>query len=335
MIALRRLFPFAASLLLTSASAPGGEPGDFRPSLRAFSLEMQQLHNFSPAELEYALGEASYRQDVIDAISRPAEAKPWYQYRRIFVTPSRAQAGAAYWQANKESLSRAADQYGVPPEIIVSIIGVETSYGRNTGKHHVVDALSTLAFSYPKRADFFRRELEQFLLLSREEGIDSAQARGSYAGALGRPQFIPSSYRTYAVDFDGDGRRDLWASDSDAIGSVASYLSRHGWQRGGLIAVPAQVEAPPPTHFKTAGMKPVFAVKELEAHGMRPGGTLNADTLVSIISLEKEDDEEYWLGLDNFYAITRYNQSSLYAMAVYQLSLEILALRQEPTGGRR
>ena len=319
--------------LSVPALAAQGEPSDFRGALRDFSLDMQRRHRFTPEALDQALGDVQFQPDIIEAITRPAEAKPWHKYRAIFVTSERARAGLAYWRDHEPVLHRATEKFGVPPEIIVAIIGVETRYGQNTGRYRVVDALSTLAFGYPKRGSFFRNELEQFLLLSREQGIDASDAKGSYAGALGEPQFIPSSYRSYAVDFDGNGRKDLWQSDADAIGSVASYLQRHGWKAGEPVTFPARIEAPPPGCFEAAGMEPSIPVKELEAAGIRVDQDLPPGARASLIRLENERDEEYWLGLNNFYVITRYNHSNLYAMAVYQLGRDILALKREQEGG--
>jgi membrane-bound lytic murein transglycosylase B len=219
----------------------------------------------------------------------------------------------------------------VPPELVTAIIGIESNYGANLGKHRVLDALTTLGFSYPKRAKFFRKELENFLLLSREEAVDTLSVTGSYAGALGMSQFIPSSYRAYAVDFDGDGRRDLWNSTPDAIGSVANYFKRHGWRPGEEVAIPAEVPARLPEAVPVAGskpMKPRTSVGKLASLGVRAERPLPPSVRASLIRLEAPGDQ-YWLGLGNFYVITRYNHSNLYAMAVHQLSQEIKAGHQD------
>ncbi len=310
---------------LVASSALAAKPADFDRGIDEFIQEMVAKHGFDRQQLRGLLSRASYRQSIIDAITRPAEAKPWAQYRPIFVTPERAREGVAYWQANRELLERAEREYGVPPEIVTAIIGVETRYGRHAGTYPVIDALSTLAFAYPKRADFFRRELEEFLLLSREERVSAAKALGSYAGALGKPQFIPSSYRQYAVDFDGDGRRDLWDSDADVIGSVAAYFKRHGWQRGRPVTRRAEGVAESHRKLAERGMKPSIRLDHLREAGIRPQQPLSLpdDTLSSLIRLQGDQGPEYWLGLPNFYVITRYNHSNLYAMAVFQLSQEI------------
>ena len=298
-------------------------------AIQEFAAEMAARHGFNKTELEALLSATEFRNDIIEAISRPAEAKPWYEYRPIFLKPDRIKGGVEFWQENEALLQQAEEEYGVPPEIIVAIIGVETRYGKHTGSYRVIDSLTTLAFGYPKRASFFRKELEEFLLLSREERVNPTQAKGSYAGAMGKPQFISSSYRMYAVDLDGDGHRDLWNSNADIIGSVANYFKRHGWQRGGSIA--QQVAGGNDLQkYVDAGMKPSIKVADLLSSGLQPlsGKPPEPDTLSSLIKLDAGANDEYWLGLQNFYVITRYNHSNLYAMAAYQLSQEILAARQ-------
>jgi membrane-bound lytic murein transglycosylase B len=323
----RSLPPLAALLLLLAA--PGGwtKPAPLTPETSAFIDEMVTEHGFERAALTELLAGAKRRQDILDAISRPAEAKPWYQYRPIFVTEQRARGGLEFWNANQDLLARVEAQYGVPAEILVAIIGVETRYGSYRGSYRVLDALNTLAFSYPRRGSFFRSELEQFLLLTREEDVDPAQALGSYAGAMGTPQFIASSYRRYAVDFDGDGRRDLWDSLPDVLASVANYFVRHGWQAGAPISRRTRPGPGPVQPLVEAGMKPSIPLRQLSAAGFSGVEDLPPDSLASLVRLELAEGEEYWLGLPNFYVITRYNHSNMYAMAVYQLSREILALR--------
>ncbi len=288
---------------------------------------MASKHGFQEAEIAALLRETAFRKDIIAAISRPAEAKPWHQYRRIFVTPERASAGARYWRENAQLLAQVAENTGVPPEIIVAIIGVETRYGGYTGGYRVLDALTTLAFGYPKRSAFFRSELEHFLLLAREEGFKPLEPKGSYAGAMGMPQFIPSSYRHYAVDLDGDGRRDLWENHADVIGSVANYFLSHGWRPGEPIVSRGIGANSSHAEFLRAGVKPSIAYPRLMEAGIRAQEAPPAGAPVSLIRLDNGTENEYWLGFDNFYVITRYNHSNLYAMAVYQLSREILRLR--------
>jgi membrane-bound lytic murein transglycosylase B len=293
-----------------------------------FVEEMVREHGFDRAGLAELMSRAQFQQSIIDAMTRPAEAKPWYQYRPIFVTESRIRDGVAFWEEHEALLERVSDDYGVPPEILVAIIGVETRYGGYTGRHRVLDSLHTLAFGYPRRADFFRGELEDFLLLAREEGIDAEGAKGSYAGAMGKPQFISSSYRAYAVDYDGDGRRDLWDSDADVIASVANYFKRHGWRPGEPITVRAHGVGDGHQAFVEAGMKPSLRVEELRRAGLEIDPAIDGDALASLIELDTGPGNEHWLGLHNFYVITRYNHSNLYSMAVYQLSQEIRALRE-------
>jgi len=319
----------AALLGITTAAAAAGKPASFDADMDQFIKEMNREHGLDLAELQALMDKAKYRQSIIDAITRPAEAKPWAKYRPIFVTPSRITQGVAFWEENAALLKRAEEDYGVPPQLIVAIIGVETRYGRYIGKYPVLDALSTLAFGYPKRGKFFRRELAQFLLLVREELIEPQKALGSYAGAMGLPQFIPSSYRAYAVDFDGDGQRDLWKSRADVIGSVAAYFKQHGWKKGGQITMRASGVDKRHDTFVEAGMKPSVPFKKLRQAGIRSAQPVADNTLTSLIRLEGEKAIEYWLGLHNFYVITRYNHSNLYAMAVYQLSREILAERNK------
>ncbi len=316
------------TLLLIGKGAVAA-PEDRAAAVKEFAREMAARHGFDQQELLKTLSKARFRHDIIKAMQRPAEGKPWHQYRPIFVTRARARGGLSFWRDNQELLARVEREYGVAPEIIVAIIGVETRYGGYIGKHLVLDALSTLTFGYPKRAKFFRSQLEEFLLLAKEEDVDLETSVGSYAGAMGLPQFIPSSYRAYAVDFDGDGKRDLFDSTADIIGSVANYFKRHGWRPGGTVALKAHTGNADTQVFVKAGMKPSIPVSDLKKSGISVDKALNGDELASLVRLQLEGDHEHWLGLNNFYTITRYNHSNLYAMAVYQLSREILALREE------
>lgn len=315
-------------LLLITGIAVAGKPASYDSGISQFIEEMSGKHSFDQTALRGLMDNAKYRQKIIDAISRPAEGMAWKKYRPIFVTESRAKQGVEFWKSNEQLLNSAEEQYGVPPEIIVAIIGVETRYGRHAGTYPVLDALSTLAFGYPKRGAFFRRQLEEFLLLTREEQVDPVSAKGSYAGALGQPQFIPSSYRSYAVDFDNDGRRDLWHSNADVIGSVAAYFKRHHWRQNDPITLQVNDVTKAHEHYIKAGMKPSIDLGSLRASGISVDQAIADSALSSLIELEGENGNEYWLGLHNFYVITRYNHSNLYAMAVYQLSREIMAHRK-------
>jgi membrane-bound lytic murein transglycosylase B len=244
----------------------------------------------------------------------------WGQYRKIFITDKRIKGGMKFWKENQVILEQAEKTYGVPAQIIIAIVGVETFYGQITGKYSVLDSLYTLGFHYPPRAKFFRSELEEFLQLAREEGVSPAEPLGSYAGAMGRPQFISSSFRAYAVDFDKDGKRDIWENNADVIGSVANYFKRHGWKAGEPVA---QLVTGAKKGFDEeikAGYKPSLDVNALIDKGIILGSSLDKDAKVALLEMESDDGNEYWVASPNFYAITRYNHSPLYAMAVFQLS---------------
>jgi membrane-bound lytic murein transglycosylase B len=299
------------------ARTQGGLP---EAEVERFVGEMVKRHDFNEVELRRLLAGAKLLPKVLGAISRPAEAKPWHKYRPIFLTPERVRGGVEFWKAHRQVLDSVADEYGVAPEIIVAIIGVETLYGRRKGNIKVLDSLATLAFGYPKRSRFFREELRHFLLLAREEQLDVGVLRGSYAGAMGLPQFISSSYRRYAVDYDGDQVRDLLTNSSDAIASVANYLKRHGWQRGQKIAFKAGVDERAAGDLLKKGSKPHARAGDLAKRGVRVDGNIPARSKVALIRLEGVGADEYWIVLQNFYTITRYNHSNLYAMAVFQLA---------------
>lgn len=324
-----RITALVSMLLVACTSAPTVAELPEQGDIQAFITEMVQRHHFDRAQLEAWFKQARVRSDIIDAISRPAESKPWFQYRPIFLQKSRIQGGVAFWNDNTELLERAEKVYGVPPQIVIAILGVETRYGRHQGGYRVMDSLVTLAFDYPPRAAFFKSELEQYLLLTREEGIDPLSMTGSYAGAMGQTQFISSSYRHYAIDFDGDGKRDLWNDTADAVGSIANYFKMHGWERGGTVAVPASVGGERYAALLEKGTKPSIRIAELKGRGVQPEAALPDQGLAALIELEKRVGYEYWLGLQNFYVITRYNHSPLYAMAVYQLSEEIRTSHDE------
>ena len=290
---------------------------------------MVTSYQFDPSWLEDLFSKTKKSQRVLDAISRPAEALPWYRYRKIFLGQERINNGVAFWDKHAEILERAEKEFGVPAHIIVAIIGVETSYGVNKGNDRVMDALSTLAFHYPKRSSFFRGELEHFLLLARDQQVDPLSLRGSYAGAMGMPQFIPSSYRNYAIDFDRDGKIDIWNNIADVIGSVGNYFKLHGWESGKDIVIAANTTSKNYTAAINSDLKPDLKPGQLHDYGIEPGMHIDPDALVKVISLDGDEGEELWLGLNNFYVITRYNHSQLYAMAVYQLSDMIAELRSQ------
>jgi len=295
-----------------------------QPQVQVFIDRMVSEQGFDRNELIAVLDNAERREDILELMRKPAEKRlQWYQYRKIFLTQSRIDGGVTFWKENADLLKQAAEAFGVAPQIIVAIIGVETRYGSNTGRHRVLDALATLAFDYPPRSQFFTSELEQYLILAREEDIDILTTTGSYAGAMGYGQFIPSSYRHYAVDFDKDGKRDLWTSKADIIGSVANYFKEHGWAAGTPVAVLADVQGDDYQTVLDLGYKPNTVLDAMRHDGITPRTPLPDELLAALIALEQENGPQYWLGFNNFYAITRYNHSPLYAMAVYQLSEEI------------
>ncbi len=309
------------------ASTPAGAEAVPERELRPFIDQMVQRHDFSRSALERLFAKVRMRPGVLAAIRRPAESKPWYQYRPIFLTDARIRGGVRFWERHAAILERAQRRYGVPPQIVTAILGVETRYGRRMGNIPVIDSLSTLAFDYPPRERFFRRELAQFLLLTRTNGLDPLAVKGSYAGAMGMPQFIASSYRRYAVDFDGDGHVDLIHSTADAVGSVAHYLSAHGWKAGAPIALAARVSGDRFGPLLATGKDaaPRRSLAQLRALGVEPAGAAAApqDLPARLLRLQGRDGPEYWITYHNFYVITRYNHSALYAMAVYQLGRAI------------
>lgn len=310
------------SLLLTGLQASRAELHEDK-EVREFIEEMSARHGFDKDQLASIFSRVKVSDSILEAISRPAEGLPWHRYRTIFVRDDRIRLGSDFLEKNREILQRAEAEYGVPPEIIAAIIGVETRYGQNKGGYKVIDSLVTLGFRYPKRAAFFRSELEQFLLLTREQRLDPLSVKGSYAGAMGIPQFISSSFRHYAVDFDKDGRIDIWDNIEDAIGSVANYFSMHGWKRDRGIAVRAQASGERYRELLGSKLQPDMTLQELVDYGVKAEGGRQPDLKARLLSFELENGEELWLGLDNFYVITRYNHSALYAMAVFQLAREI------------
>lgn len=326
---LRLALPLMAALMATTAATRVAANYTQTPAVKTFINEMVAEHEFEQAELEQLFTQAVKKQNILDAISRPAEKTlTWAGYRKIFITDSRIKGGVKFWQENEAILNRAATEFGVPQEIIVAIIGVETRYGGNKGSYRVLDALSTLAFDYPRRAKFFRRELKEFLLLSREQKQNPLDLIGSYAGAMGYGQFIPSSYRAYAVDYDQDAFADIWNNTEDAIGSVANYFKRHGWKTGEQVVVRSRVEKIFDESIINDSLKPKRNLAEIKAKGFLPTVTLNDEQPASAVRLEGQYGTEYWIGLQNYYVITRYNHSRLYAMAVWQLSQEIAKAKE-------
>lgn len=305
------------------------EPFSARPEVRKFVVAMVDRHGFDAAELNRQFSQVKPLPRVARMMTGQfVKPPPWSDYRANFVNPRKVARGVAFWNDHAEDLARARQSYGVPEEIVVAILGVETQYGKFPLRYRVFDSLATLAFDYPRRAAFFRGELEQYLLLMREESRNPLTVKGSFAGAMGIPQFMPSSYRNYAVDFDGDGRRDLLRSASDAIGSVANYLKSYGWTAGERVALRAQPHGETiPAELITVGLKPEHLFAETLASLIEPAEPLPAAALVALLAVETDSGPEYWLGFNNFYVISRYNRSLFYALAVYQLGAEIRAAR--------
>ena len=295
-----------------------------RADVQQFMQEMVQKNHFTETELNDWFSSTNLQPKIIETMKRPAETKPWHQYREIFLTAQQIEKGVQFWKENQETLARAQKKYGVPPEIIIAIIGIETRYGKNQGQYKIIDALSTLAFDYPPRATFFRGELEHYLLLCREQHFDPLSLRGSYAGAMGIPQFIPSSYRHYAINFDKGDQANLFES-TDAIGSVANYFKQHGWESNKPIASKASLVGADYKKKLANRSNPIpnTTLKTLKEYGVSPRLSAAPNTLATLIELEQVTKPEYWVTFKNFYVITRYNHSSLYAMAAYQLSEKI------------
>ncbi|MCB1552901.1 MAG: lytic murein transglycosylase B [Xanthomonadales bacterium] len=323
-------FRSCSRFLLLSACAialPVSAADDAREAL---AREIAAEKGLTLEQVLPALSQAAYQQRIIDAISKPAEAKPWKAYRPIFMTDRRISDGRAFLAEHATALRRVSDETGVPPEIIVAIIGVETNYGKITGSFRVIDALYTLGVHYPPRQAFFRAELGHLFELANKQGLDLTTVKGSYAGAMGWGQFMPSSYLAYARDGDGDGRIDLFSNLDDVFASVANYFVAHGWQRGGDIAVAAEVAADAKA-LKPASLKPEWTLAELAANGYRPARALGHDSEATLIKLDGERGTEIWLGFQNFYVISRYNRSPLYSLAVTQLA-EAIASGQAAAG---
>ena len=315
---------FALFVLLNFAATPALAFDASNPKVSAFVEDMVSNHDFDRDALLTLLKSDVAQQSIIDAMSRPAEkTKAWYEYRAIFITDKRIDAGVKFWHEHEPELLRISQQTGVAPEIIVAIIGVETYYGRITGNYKVLDALATLAFDYPPRSKFFSKELKEYLLLAREENLDAAVAMGSYAGAMGAPQFMPSSFRAYAVDSSADGRRDIWTTWEDVFGSVANYFVVHGWKKDAPVVAQASLGSnwsgePPKNQLKATA-----TVGSLSKQGVFFVTNLDDEARGQLLTLENEQGPEYWVGFDNFFVITRYNRSVMYALAVHQLGQAI------------
>jgi membrane-bound lytic murein transglycosylase B len=313
------------------AKEGGAATNDYlsRDDVQAFMDNMHTKHGMPEQQLRDYFTQAVSQERILELMRKPAEGKAWAEYRPIFLTEKRIQAGVAFWDKHETQLQRAVKQYGVPAEIIVAIIGVETFYGTRMGRFSVLDALATLGFDYPPRSKFFLKELEEFLLLVREEAIDPFKVLGSYAGAMGMGQFIPSSYRNFTVDFDGNGKRDLWRSPADGIGSVANYFQKHKWQSGEPVIQLADVKGKGYQQIKANGRKPGYLKAQLNVAGITSRGPIRKGEKLVFLDLQGESGSEHWVGHHNFFVITEYNHSVKYALAVYQLGEAIKAARKD------
>jgi len=316
---------FFILVLITSLICPAAFAIDTnREDVKQFIDLMVEEHAYDRAKLESVLSGAESKESILAAISKPAERTlEWEGYRNIFLKDERIKLGAQFWREHESELSRISEETGVSIEILVGIIGVETYYGKITGNYRVLDALATLGFDYPPRSKFFLSELEQFLLLVREEGMDATDATGSYAGAMGRPQFMPSSYRAYAVDSTDDGKRDIWNNWSDVIGSIANYFVRHKWNRGEAVVAAATLGDQWSGEVPENTINPKETIGSLSRQGVLFSTTLGDDQKSQLVTLQGADGTEYWVGFHNFFVITRYNRSVMYALAVHQLGQEV------------
>lgn len=327
------MFKTLLCALFSISCMPAHAAGEFLQyeELAAVVAQLEKEQVYAPGELQALFANVARDESTLKAIARPAEAtKEWKEYRPNFLNPDRVQKGLEFWQQYAEVLARAEKTYGVPPEMIVAIIGVETKYGGNKGRSRVVDALATLGFDYPPRAPFFRKELREFLILSKENGLDPLNTYGSYAGAMGFPQFMPSSWRNLAVDFDGDSKRDLINNPVDAIGSVGNYFKANGWKTGDAVVVRSRIISQDyDSIINTKDLKTDSTLGEIAKKGLIPreSGSYLAATPATAIRLQGENGGEFWLAFNNFYVITKYNRSILYAMAAFQLSQELKAGR--------
>lgn len=315
----------AAGMLVAATGRAEIDAEAVERAKRDFVARMVSKHGFDAQDVERTLAKAEIQEKILETIARPAErVLPWHEYRAIFLTPERIAAGVEFWNAHADDIAAASERYGVAPEIVVAILGIETYFGRRMGSWRVLDALATLAFAYPPRASFFASELESFLLLGREEGIEIFDQLGSYAGAMGAGQFIPSSFRAYAVDGNGDGRRDLWHDQQDILASVANYFKAHGWREGGLVAERVDIGDGWSGHVPENQMDLNHTVGALRRLGYVLPADRDDDTKATVLGLEGPNGEtEYWVGYHNFRVITRYNRSVMYALAAHELSRAI------------
>ncbi|MEM6639375.1 MAG: lytic murein transglycosylase B [Pseudomonadota bacterium] len=304
-----------------AAEAPSTGFDLARRDIQSFATQVAKEHGLDRDAILATLADAKPQQSILKAISRPAEkSKPWHEYRAIFVTESRIKRGRAFMVEHQQALSETSERTGVPATIIAAIIGIETNYGRITGSYRVLDALTTLAFDYPRRSEFFTRELEHFFLLTREESVDALTVKGSYAGAMGAAQFMPSSYRLYAADGNDDASRDLWQSWDDVFASIANYFLAHGWQPDQPIAAAANASRTAARNLETTILTPAYRLGFLKSQGIEFTTSLDDNNIGSLLPYENADGTEHLVGFQNFFVITRYNRSRLYARSVLELS---------------
>jgi len=288
-----------------------------------FIKHMVHKHGFDEYSLRKRFKSVEIQQSILETIAKPAESKPWFEYREIFMTENRISGGVQFWLENEHILEALEHKYKIPQEVMIAILGVESNYGEQNGKYRVIDALSTLAFAYPPRSKYFQKELESYLLLSRKEHLDPMKIMGSYAGATGLPQFMPSSYQSYPVDFNHDHKRDIWKNNADALASIANYFAKNHWQPGAGIAFPVKAKGDAYRQVMNTELKPDITITELRNLQIEVPAQLANSEKVKLLNFQQPGGEDLWVTLHNFYVITRYNQSPLYAMAVYQLSQAI------------
>ncbi|MDD4914711.1 MAG: lytic murein transglycosylase B [Methylococcales bacterium] len=301
------------------------------PETRAFNRFIEQMvnkHGFEEEALRKRFNAVEIQPSIPEAMAAPAEAKPWFEYREIFMTEDRIEAGVKFWQKNEQVLGAIEKKYRVPAEILVAIIGVESKYGEQAGKYREIDALSTLSFAYPPRSKFFTRELASYLLLCRKAHINPMKPAGAYNGAMGLPQFMPSRFQSFAVDFNHDHKKDIWNDSADAAASIARYLAHHGWRSGEAVAFPVKARSDAYRGKLDSSLKPDVTIAQLRALQVEIPSQLPDAETVKLLGFQHAGGEDLWIGLHNFYVLTRYHSSPLYAMAVYQLS-QVIADRKK------
>lgn len=311
------LFSFSISVYSNTAFTQ-------RKEVKEFIIKMVREHHFNALQLTKTLNQVQLQPKIIESMEKPFEKKNWDIYRNLFLTPERVKSGLAFWEKNRSTLEKVQKIYGVPPEIIIAILGVETLYGERQGNYRVLDALATLAFNYPKRSPYFTYELKEYLLLCREQNVPATFYKGSYAGAIGQPQFMPSNYRVFAIDYNNKGRRDLISNNDDVIASIANYFKRHGWITNEDVVQSARLAGRVTKRLQLNPRKANYTYAQLVSAGIKPSTVAqNHPKRAGVLELETASGKEYWLAYPNFFVITRYNSSPQYALAVYLLSQQL------------